>query len=168
MAGRLRIINAIAAVQLDIVGVNADAVYGPGGDGTVPGVKELPDDIGVALPAFLMLDGEDELAEGPTGGRERQTWTLQGSVWTEYTPRAERWRELIGLHEPIRAAFRAKSKGNLAVHADLDVQSVILTGFGQVEGRRWFAGPAEAAPTYLVLPYTLEVKVNRTAPYVAA
>jgi hypothetical protein len=166
MATRAQIVNAIAAIQLDIVGVNEHAVYGPGGLGAPDGVKEIPDDISVSLPAFLLLDGDEEIITNP---RERQTWTLEGTVWVEYSPRGERYRQLVDLREPIQAAFRAKSKGNLAVHADPDVQSAVLTGFGRVDGRQWNRGTPEAPGAwYLVLPYSIEVKVNRTVTYLPA
>lgn len=159
MADASAIIDKIAAIGRDVAGINDEAVYGPGG-GTVTGVKELPDDIGVALPAFLMLQGEGAIIPGSW---ERQTWTLEGSVWVEYLPRGERYRQLVDLREPVQTAFRAKSKGGLV---DTAVQSVLLTGFGRIEGRQWARG--EQAPWYLVLPFSIEVKVNRAVTYLPA
>jgi hypothetical protein len=158
MADKSAIIDAIAAIGLDVTGINSAAVYGPGG-GTVAGVKELPDDIGVALPAFLMLAGDGEVI---SGNWERQTWTLVGEIWVDYTPRGVRYRELVDLQEPVLAAFRAKSKGGLA---DTAVQSVLFTGFDRIEGRKW---SPDAANWYLVMPFTVEVKVNRAVTYLPA
>lgn len=159
MAAKSAIVDGIAAIFLDVAGINPEAVYGPGG-GTVTGVKELPEDIGVAMPACLLLDGGGSVIPG---NAERQTWTLEGSIWVEYSPRGERYRQLVDLQEPVLAAFRAKSKGGLV---DLGVQSVLITESRPIEGRQWVRG--ENAPTYLVYPFAVEVKVNRAVTYAAS
>lgn len=159
MADKSVIIDTIAAIGADVTGINDEAVYGAG-SGSVTGVKELPDDIGIALPAFMVLDGGGEVIPG---NWERQTWRLEGSVWVEYKPRGERYRQLVNFQELVLAAFRAKSKGG---SADPAVQSVLITEFKAIEGRQWQRG--EAAPIYLVLPFTVEVKVNRAVTYSAA
>jgi hypothetical protein len=158
MADTSAIVDAIAAVGLDVPGIKV--VYSAGG-GTVAGVQELPDDLGEGpLPAFLLLDGDVPVIPGSW---ERQTWKMSGSIWVEYMPRGERYRQLLDFREPVLAAFRAKSKGGLA---DPAVQAVLLLEFGQVEGRQWQRG--ETAPTYLVLPFELEAKVNRAVTYLPA
>jgi len=159
MADKSVIVDTIAAIGLDVAGINAEAVYGPG-SGQVAGVKELPDDIGVSLPAFVMLAGEGSVIPGSW---ERQTWLLEGQIWTEYSPRGERYRGLVDLQEPVLAAFRAKSKGG---RADTGVQSALITQFGEIEGRRW--QPGENAPWYLVMTFRVEVKVNRAVIYLPA
>jgi hypothetical protein len=161
MAAKSLIISAIAAIGLDVVGINDEAVYGP--SGAVTGVKEVPEDIGVALPAFLMLPGEGEVIPGSW---ERQTWTLDGTIWTSYEPRGENVRLLTDFQELVLAAFRAKSKGFLAAHGDSGVQSALFTGFRPIEGRQWQR--RESAPWYLVLPFSIEVKVNRAVTYQSA
>ena len=159
MADTATIIDAVAAIGLTVDGIKDTAIYGPG-SGNVDGVRELPEDIGVALPAFLMLEGEADIIPGSW---ERQTWTLAGSVWVEYLPRGERYRQLVNMREPIQAAFRAHSKGGLA---DAAVQSVLLTGFGQIAGRQWNRGtPDQPGAWFLVLPFSVEVKVNRAVAY---
>lgn len=162
MADKAVIMDAIAAIGLDVSGINDEAVYAAG-TGSVTGVKELPDDIGVALPAFLVLAGDVTVIPG---NWERQTWIFEASVWTSYQPRGERYRELVNLQEPLLAAFRAKAKGFLAAHGDTGVQSSLALRFGQIEGRQWQRG--EHAPWYLVLPAEIELKVNRAVTYLPA
>lgn len=161
MASDGAILNAIAAIGRDVAGINDNAIYSLGGGGTVAGVKDLPDDIAMnGFPAFVVMDGGTEIIPGSW---ERTTWTIEASVWVEYSPRGERVRGLLNLREPIRAAFRAKAKGG---NADAAVQSVLITGTGAIETRQWRR--VENAPTYLVLPISIEVKVNRAVTYVAA
>lgn len=155
------ILDAIAAIALDVSGINGEAVYSLGGGGETVGVKDLPDDIAMGgFPAFVLTDGGTEVI---AGSWERTTWTLEASVWVEYSPRGERVRDLLNLREPLRAAFRAKAKGN---GGDPSVQSVLVTGTGAIESRQWRRG--EGAPWYLVLPLSVEVKVNKAVTYVAA
>lgn len=160
MADKSLIIDTIAKLGASVSGINAEAVYGPGG--AVAGVKQLPEDIGAALPAFMVLD-----AGGPIipGNWERQTWNLEGSIWVEYEPRGERYKQIVDLAEPTLAAFR--NTAEIAARAvDTAVQSVLIVEFRAIEGRQWHR--RENAPWYLVLPFVIEVKVNRAVAYVAA
>lgn len=161
MADDSVILDAIAAIGFDVAGLNDEAIYSLGGGGTIEGVKDLPDDIAMGgFPAFVVTDGGTEIIPGSW---ERTTWTLEASVWVEYSPRGSRVRQLLNLREPIRAAFRAKAKGG---NADPAVQSVLITGTGAVEARQWRKG--DNAPWYLVLPLSVEAKVNRAVTYVPA
>ncbi len=161
MADESVILDHIAAIGLEVAGLNHDAIYSLGGGGTVAGVKDFPDDIANGgLPAFVVTDGGTEIIPGSW---ERTTWTVEASVWVENSSRGERLRSLLNLREPIRAAFRAKAKGGLA---DPVVQSVLITGTGSFEYRQWQR--REGAPIYLVLPFSIEVKVNRAVTYTPA
>jgi len=160
MAGEVDILDAIAAAFIGVTGLNDEAIYSAGG-GNVDGVKPLPDEIGDALPALLVLQGDDERFGG--SGMERQTWGTQALVWAEYKPRGERYRGLLALKEGLAERAAQFSKANLAAHADSALQSFLLTGFGAIEGRQWQRG--DSAPWYLVLPITFEVKVNRPRTY---
>jgi len=158
MANESAILDAIAAVGLDVEGLNAEAIYSLGGGNPAAGVKDLPDDIGAGgLPAFVVTDGGIEVIPGSW---ERTTWTVEATVWVEYSPRGERVRSLLDLRDPIRAAFRAKDK---AGGVDAGVQSLLITGTERIEGRQWQRLPS--APWYLVLPFSIEVKVNRAVTY---
>ncbi len=159
MAVESAILDGIAAIGLDVAGLNHEAIYSLGG-GSLAGVKDLPEDIGTALPAFVVTDGGTAVI---AGSWERTTWTVEASVWVEYSPRGERVRSLLDLREPIRAAFRAKGKGG---SIDPAVQSVLITGTEPIEGRQWVR--RENAPWYLVMPFSIEVKVNRAVTYTPA
>lgn len=163
MATDALILDAIAASLLAVDGLNAEAVYSAGTTaGVTAGVKELPDDIGVALPATVIGVGDD--VRGGGSGQERQTWTVEGSVWVSSAPRGERYRQLVLLKEPIAAAIAQYSKGNLAVHGDTAVQSVGPgVTFGGIAWRQW--SRTADATWFLVLPFELEVKVNRPRTY---
>lgn len=155
------ILDGIAAIALPVNGLNDQAVYSLGGGGTIAGVKDLPDDIATnGLPAFVVTDGGTSIIPGPW---ERTTWTVEASVWVEYSPRGSRVRTLLDLREPIRQAYREHAKGGLV---DPVVQSVLITETGRIEARQWRRG--ENAPWYLVLPFEIEVKVNRAVSYAPA
>lgn len=161
MATKSEIIDAIAAVGLLVSGIKV--VYGPG-KGTTANVHELPDNIAEgAFPAFVLVDGDSPIIPGSW---ERQTWTLEGSLWASgETPRGERYRDLLDLTEPLHAAFRGFGERYGKV-ADPAVQSVLVTEFRQIEGRTWIR-PQQgvSTPVYLVMPLAIEVKVNRSVQY---
>lgn len=166
MATDDELMDAIAATAIGVEGVNPEAIYSLGGSGTVAGVKDVPDDIGVALPAFLVMDGG--LAIQAVAG-ERVTWTLEATLWAEYSARAERLRALMRTRAALIDAFRAVAKGNRAAlpAPDESVQSVLVTSATAPESRKWAAG--ETQPTYLVVTFSIEVKINRpSARYIAA
>jgi hypothetical protein len=136
----------------------ANATYSLGGqDGSA--VKPFPDDIATGgLPALVAMDGG--MPDIGSGSYEVSKWNVEISVWSEYTPRAERTRQLLGWRESIKAAFRAHARGGLV---DPEVSSVLLTGVGAIEGRAWRR--AEGAPTYLVMPFNAVLTWRRAVTY---
>lgn len=148
--------DALAAIAAELVGITGiKAIYSAA---KTTGVNEIPDDISVALPAAILLANDTPIIPG---NWERQTWTINGSIWTRNQPRGECYRELIDLIEPILGTYRAV--GAAVKAADSDIQSLVVTSFGAISGQQWTRG--EAAPWYLVLPFTLEAKVNRSVNY---
>lgn len=164
MATEDELLDAIAAIALDVDDqyVNPHGVYSLGGGGTVAGVKDLPDDIGVALPAFLVVDAGQQVIPG---NWERTAWTLEATHWFEHGLDGERLRRILRARLAVRAAFRAKSKGNIAAlpAPDPAVQSVLITAASRPETRTWTGG--ENQPQYLVVTYAIEVKVSRAVVY---
>lgn len=161
MATKVQIIDAIARVGTTVAGIHD--VYAPGGGGAA-GVKELPDNIAEGgFPAMVLVDGDSPII---SGSWERQTWTLEGSIWASgETPRGERYRELLDLAEPIHAAFVATGEV-YGKAADTAVQSVLITEFRQIEGRTWQRPQMNVVvPVYLVMPFAVEVKVSRARVY---
>lgn len=153
-----RILDEIAAIFLLVPGVNPDAVYSAGG-GEITGVKDIPDDLGDgAFPAAVVIGAEKAII---AGSWERTTWTVEASIWVpNVTPRGEVYRNLVDLEEPVRAAFRAHDRAGAS---DPAVQAVLITEVGRVGGRQW--QPGEQLPWYLVLPFSLQVTVNRAVTY---
>lgn len=151
-------LDHIASVFLGVEGIHRDAVYSAGG-GTVPGVNPLPDNLAEGpVPAVVVLDGERSII---AGGHERTTWAAEGTVWVpDLVPRAEAWRTLLDLEEPIRDAFRNNDHGAIP---DPAVQSVLVTTVGRITGRQWMQG--EGQPWFLVLPVTFELKYHRAVRY---
>ena len=144
----------IARVAMNLVGVTGiKAVYAPA---AATGVQPIPEVIDTLLPAAVLMAGEHPVIPG---NWERQTWILNGTVWTRNAPRGERYTELTDLAELILAAFRVPD----VTVVDAAVQSVVLREFGAVSGEQWQRG--DGAPWYLVLPFTVEVKVNRPVTY---
>lgn len=150
------ILDGIAAVVLGVPGLNDQAVYSAGG-GTNQLVRDLPDNLADGgLPAVVVLGGPKEIIPGSW---ERTSWTVELSVWREMTPLGEMYRFFLDVEEPIREAFR-KAPVNAI---DPAVQSLLVTGVGRVERRQWPV--SDTGPRFAVLPFELEVKVNRSVSY---
>jgi len=166
MATRSEIIRGIARIGTVINGINPAAVFGPGtSEPDVNGVKGLPDDLSPHIrsgPAFVVLDGSTKVIPGYW---ERETMELEGSVWSGVTPRAERHAALVDLADEVLAGFRAHDKGFLV---DGVVQAAVVTGFEPIELRRWQFGDDPSIPVYLVLPFSIQVTVNRSVTYTPA
>lgn len=148
----------IARVALNLVGItglktvySAGATSGPSGK-----VLELPDEIAPSLPAAVLLSNEGPIIPGPW---ERQTWTLHGTIWAPSRPRGESYRRLVDIGDLVVLALQQPD----VTAVDQAVQSVVLTGFDAIQGMQWNRGAD--APWYLVLPFTIEAKVNRPATY---
>lgn len=151
MASKSAIITAIATNFVGITGLRT--VYAPKA-GT--GVKQIPDDISPSLPACVLLANDAPIIPGSW---ERQTWNLQGTIWTRESPRGERYEELIDIGDAILLAIQQPN----VTGVDPAVQSVLLTEFGQIVSSQWQRG--DNAGWFLVLPFTIEAKVNRVATY---
>lgn len=138
-----------------------NATYSIGGEDAA-GVKPFPDDIAAGgLPALVVMDGG--LPSVGSGSYEVSKWAIEVSVWVEYTPRAERIRDLLNWRETLRQAFRKHAQGGLI---DAEVSSVLLESVGAIEGRQWRR--VENAPTYLVLPFNAVLTWRRAVSYVPA
>lgn len=171
MSTEAQVINGIAAAigiggcglagcPWSVAGVSPfrDATYSIGGEDSA-GVKPFPDDIASGgLPALVVMDGG--LPAVGSGSYEVSKWAVEVSVWVEYSPRAERVRQLLDWREPLKAAFRAHGRGGLV---DPEVSSVLLESVGAIEGRQWRR--AENAPTYLVMPFSAVATWRRAVTY---
>lgn len=150
MAAKSAILATIAA---NLVGVGTiKDVFAPA---ATTGVKVMPDDLDV-FPSAVILPGDAPVIPGYW---ERQTWAVNGTIWVRDQPRGDRVKELTDLADDVIAAFRVPA----TTATDAAVQSVILTEIGAIDGRQWRRG--DGAPWFLVLPFTLEVKVNRSVTY---
>lgn len=144
----------LARLAVNLVGVGGiRAVYAPAA--SAPGVQALPDVLS-SWPAAVFLPGESPIIPG---NWERQTWIVNGSIWVTETPRGERVQELTDLSDDVLAAFRQPD----VTAIDAAVQSVVLRDFGAIAGQQWQRH--QEAPVFLVLPFTLELKVNRSVTY---
>lgn len=150
MATKSAILAAIAANLVGVGGIKA--VFAPA---PTTGVQEIPDTLEV-WPSAVFLPGDAPVIPG---NWERQTWAISGTVWMRDQPRGQAVQELTDLSDDVLAAFRSVG----ASATDAAVQSVVLLGFDAIEGRQWIRG--ENAPWFLVLPFRLEAKVNRSTTY---
>lgn len=172
MADESAVINGVAAAigiggcglagcPWSVAGVSPfrNATYSIGGENSTTGVKPFPDDIAEGgLPALVVMDGG--MPDVGSGSYEVSKWALEASLWVEYTPRAERTRQLLDYREQLKAAFRAHARGGLI---DPEVSSVLLEGVGAIEGRQWRR--TENAPTYLVMPFAAVLTWRRAVTY---
>lgn len=134
------------------------ATYSLGGEDAA-GVMPFPDDIAVGgLPALVVMDGG--MPDVGNGSYEVSKWEIEASVWVEYTPRAERVRDLLNYREPLKQAFRAHARGGLV---DAEVSSVLLVSVGAIESRQWRR--AEGAPPFLVMPFQAVLTWRRAVTY---
>lgn len=150
MATKSAVLAAIATNLVSVGGIKA--VYAPA---AATGVKEMPDSLTV-FPSAVFLPGDAPLI---VGNWERQTWTINGSIWVTDQPRGQRVQELTDLSDDVITAFRVVN----ASATDAAVQSVVLMELGAIEGRQWSRG--DGAPWFFVLPFTLQAKVNRSTTY---
>lgn len=150
MAAKSAILAAIAA---NLVGVGSiKAIFAPA---ATTGVQEIPATL-ETFPAAVFLPGDSPVIPGSW---ERQTWTIAGSIWVRDAPRGQVVQQLTDISDDVLAAFRVVN----ASLVDAAVQSVILTGFDAIVGQQWIRG--ENAPWFLVLPFHLDAKVNRSTTY---
>lgn len=170
MTDESSVINAIAAaIGVGGCGVSGcpwatagvspfrDSTYSIGGEGA--GVKAFPDDIAAgSLPALVVMDRG--MPDVGSGSYEVSKWAVEASIWTDYTPRAERTKQLLNYREVVKSAFRAHAKGGAV---DPEVSSVLLVSIGAIEGRKWRS--ADGAPTYLVLPFDAVLTWRRAVTY---
>lgn len=146
--------DAVAKVGVQIPGLAAGAVYALGTGGQ-NGVQPMPENLSEGgLPAFVLAYGGGAII---AGSWERQNHTLEGSIWVERTPLAERYAQLVGFIDLVMDTFPPLGKPHTAI------ASAVVTGFGRIEVREW-----PETTKYLVLPFDIEVVRNRTAQYVAA
>lgn len=138
----------------------AKATYAIGG--TTLGVQSLPDDIANGpLPAIVVVDAG--LPDIGSGSYEVSKWDVEIGVWSEYSPRSERTRQLLNWREQLKQAMRAHARGGLI---DPEVSSALLVSAGAIEMRQWRR--AENAPPYLVLPLRAQITYRRAVAYAPA
>jgi hypothetical protein len=152
MATRGAIIAQLARNAIPIPGLKA--IYAPE---EATGVKRIPDSLST-LPAAVFLPGATTIMPASW---ERQTWIIRGSIWTGETPRGERVAELVDLQDSILGVFRVPVEKLTTI--DPAVQSVLVTEFDLISVQQWQA--RAELPFYLVMPFTIEMKVNRPVTY---
>jgi hypothetical protein len=124
-----------------------------------PMVVPLADDFTEAgLPAVTLTLGKWTPLLQP--GNERLTFTLVGAIWRPRVPLGENTAALMNDRDALADAFIAHGKAFLH---DPAVQSVVLMGGPGIRARAVPKGTSsEASRILLTLPFTLEVKCNRT------
>jgi hypothetical protein len=151
MATKSAVLARVAVNLTEVASLTA--IYAPAA--SPPSVQELPELL-TSWPCAILLPGEAPVIPGHW---ERQTWNVAGSIWVTEQPRGERVQQLTDIADEVLAAFRVPN----VTAVDAGVQSVILTGFGAITGQQWTRG--DGAPWFLVLPFSLELKVNRSVTY---
>ncbi|MES2210959.1 MAG: hypothetical protein V4515_12375 [Chloroflexota bacterium] len=134
----------------------------------VHGVK--PATAGAAASSLLRpaTEGLDEVpalvfgyggAPVTPGSWETQKHTVHGAIWRSRMPIDETYSELVADIGRVLNAFPARAKA-FAVSAEL--QSVLVTSFGAIDGSEW---PTGSNRWYLVLPFEIEAVVRRATTY---
>lgn len=145
--------DAIGRIARGIVGIAPGAVHAAGT--TDQGVRPLPEEL-TDLPAVVLGYGGASVIAGTW---ESQTHTVSGEIWVSRDPLGERYAQLIGFIDALLDAFPSRSK---AFNADARVQSVLITSIEPIAAREW---PVNQNRWYLVLPWSMEVKVRQARDY---
>lgn len=93
---------------------------------------------------------------------QRWTFDVGMSIWIERDAIEDSYALAIAMHDRVDPAFRAHAQAFLA---DTALQSVVVTGHDGILGSEW---PRNSNRWYLVMPWHLEVKVNRAVTYTPA
>lgn len=145
--------DGIARVAGDVAAIKAVHAGGKGGQGNI--VQPMIDQLGDTPAAILGHDGLDIL----TATHQRQTHNLLLSIWIERSLLAEGYQLLVDLLDAVPVAYEAHAKGYLA---DPNLQSVVVMGCDPWVARAW---PPGSNSWYLVMPWRLQAKVNRSVTY---
>jgi hypothetical protein len=146
--------DAIAKVASGITGIKATFAGGRGGQGDV--VQPMIDEELMVAPAAVLFAGDWTVL---AGSWEHQTHDLQLLIWIDRDPIATSYAEAVAFRERAMAVFPPHAKA-FEVHPAL--QSVLVTGGGGIDARRW---PEGSEREYLVVPVNLEVELRRAAQY---
>ena len=152
--------RAVQRVAADVTGIKTIHGVTPLTTGPSSGASLRPaTDSLTDLPALVLAYGGADIT---AGSWERQTHTVNGAIWRARDPIAETYDALIADIGRVLNAFPARGK---AYSISSEVQSLLVTGFGAIDGIEWAPGSNR---WYLVLPFTMELIVNRPAAYVPA
>ena len=159
-----RIVDAIARVCAEAIdgyqyaaGVTTDVLT------EQPLVVPVADDFGEAgMPAVTVVLGPWEPVIG--SGWERRTLTVQGAVWRPRQPLAENTQALYADTDALVEAFISHTKAFLHEAA---LQSAVLAGGPGIVPRAIPRAGGDQSRLYLTLPFTVEVKAQRSVVPVA-
>ena len=158
------IVDSIARVCAEAIGPDAH-VFAAGVTTDVttaePMVVPVADDFSEAgMPAVTVALGPWSPALQP--GNERLTLTLLGAIWANRLPLAENTQLLYAARDSLADAFIEHTKAFLH---EARVQSAILMGGPGIRPRsvpRGLSATEVGERIFLTLPFTVEVKCNRT------
>jgi hypothetical protein len=139
-------------------------VYGVKGDHGDPKVVPMSRDLPTgSVIGILGYDGGEVIA----GSWERQTHTLDAAIWVPApaTTLDKAYTLAVAYIDRVMAVFPSRGHAGGDV-AETGIQSVIVTGFGTIEGREW--ADKDARREYVVLPFAIEVVRAVARAYVAA
>ena len=152
--------DAVAKVCADIVGVRAVFAGGRGGIEPASGrpvIQPMIDEELMVTPAAVLYAGDWEVVG--SSGQDQVTHELQLLIWIEGQPIGTAYAEAVAFRQRIMAAFPPHMKAYEHVP---ELQWVKLLGGGGIEARRW---PENTERSYLVVPASLEVRVNDSVRY---
>lgn len=114
------------------------------------------------VPAIVIGYGGAEIVPGSW---ERQTHTLSAAIWRSNDPLSGLDLVYDALVADVGRVINAFPPRGKAYGVSVELQSVLVVSIGAIDGFEW---PRDSDRWYLVLPFELEVIVNRAAAYVAA
>ena len=109
-----------------------------------------------SVPALVFGYGGASVTPGPW---ETQKHTVHGAIWRPRKPIDETYSELVADIGRVLNAFPQRAK---AFEVSAELQSVLITSFGSIDGAEW---PVGSNNWYLVLPFEIEAVVRRAVTY---
>lgn len=141
--------SAVADVFAQIEGVyRVFGVKDAAGEATVfPMSTEFP---AGSVVGVLGMGGAEVIA----GSWERQTYTLPAAVWIPATAETldKAYTLAVAYVDRVMAVFPGHGR---AQNVEASIQSLVVTGFDQIESR--YVGDPETEREYVVLPFSLEL-----------
>lgn len=149
-----KVAGTIPGIRSVFSGARAGLAPEPGAPAIQPMIdEELLDE---NTPAAVLFAGDGEVI---AGSWEKQKHEAQLLIWVAAHPVATAYAEALAFPWRVMEVFPQRAK---AFEISELLQSVLVTGWGGIESRRW---PEASEREFLVRSVSLELEIRRAAQY---